>query len=72
VWYANGKHVPKDYVQAYKWFSLASAQGDENAQTAKASLAQRMTPEQIAEGFRVARDFKPPPPLAPSASDPVR
>jgi TPR repeat protein len=51
--------VRKDFVEAYKWLSLASAQGNENAKGAKSSLSQRMTPEQIAKGFRLVRDFKP-------------
>ena len=57
--YCNGDGVTKDYVEAYKWFILASAQGHENAKAAKDSLTQQMTPEQIAKGFRLAREFKP-------------
>ncbi|HKI69181.1 MAG TPA: SEL1-like repeat protein, partial [Verrucomicrobiae bacterium] len=51
--------VPKDYVQAYKWFNLASAQGN---QTAKANLSiveQSMTPEQIAEAQQLSTAFVP-------------
>ena len=72
VCYANGEGVTKDYVEAYKWLSLASAQGNENAKAAKSSLAQQMTPEQIAKGFRLARDFKPSKALEPGASAPSR
>jgi TPR repeat protein len=59
VCYVNGEGVTKDYVEAYKWLSLASAQGNENAKGTKSGLSQQMTPEQIAKGFRLARDFKP-------------
>ena len=68
--YANGRGVSKDCAEAYKWFSLASAQGDQNAKSAKLALAQQMTPEQIAKGFRLARDFKPNTALESGASAP--
>jgi TPR repeat protein len=29
--YVAGEDVPEDYVQAYKWFNLAVAQGSEGA-----------------------------------------
>jgi TPR repeat protein len=72
VCYYAGEGITKDYVEAYKWLSLASAQGDENAKGAKSSLAQQMTPEQIAKGSRLARDFKPSRVLESSASAPSR
>ena len=59
VCYHLGKGVPKNYVQAYKWFSLASAQGDEKAKENLLNFQQQMTPEQIAEGQRLAYSFKP-------------
>lgn len=31
VMYVAGEDVPEDYVQAYKWFNLAVAQGSEGA-----------------------------------------
>ncbi len=70
--YADGQGVARDSVEAYKWFSLASAQGDEDAKKAKSYLAQKMTPEQIAKGFRLARDFKPSRALESGASAPSR
>ena len=57
--YDFGKGVPKDSVEAYKWYNLAAAQGDETAATNRLDLENRMTPEQIAEAQRLARDFKP-------------
>ena len=57
--YCRGVGVTNDYVEAYKWLSLASAQGDEFAKRNKSFLAQHMTPEQIAKGARLAREFKP-------------
>lgn len=60
--YAKGKGVKQDYVEAYKWFNLAAAQGGEHDLDAKVglSMAERaMTPEQIAQGQKLAREFKP-------------
>jgi TPR repeat protein len=59
VCYGDGLGVTKDYIEAYKWLSIASAQGDEYARRGKGKLAGEMTPKQIAEGARLAREFKP-------------
>jgi len=32
--YANGKGVPKDYEQAFYWYTQAAEQGDADAQNA--------------------------------------
>ena len=44
----QGEGVPEDYVVAYAWFNLASAQGNEGAIGARDNLRTRMTPDQIA------------------------
>ncbi len=59
VCYANGQGVAKDYVEGYKWWLLAAGQGEERAKTAATWLEYRMTPDQIAEGQKLARNFKP-------------
>ena len=59
--YYNGLVVPQDFVLAYMWFNLAAAQGDENAGKTRDQVASRMTPEQIAEAQRLAREWKPTP-----------
>jgi TPR repeat protein len=59
VAYANGQGVAKDEVEGYKWFLLAGAQGDEIAKKNIAVVEIRLTREQIAEGQRLARNFKP-------------
>jgi hypothetical protein len=59
--YLKGRGVTKDNVQAYKWFNLAAGKGDERADDAKINLAAAerfLTPEQVAEGQRLAREFK--------------
>jgi len=57
--YITGEGVAKDYVGGYKWSLLAAGQGIENAKALATMLERRMTREQIAEGQKLARDFKP-------------
>ena len=60
--YEYGHGVPKDYVLAYMWQSLAST-SEFNvglvARSARDGLAKQMTPDQIAEARRLAREWKP-------------
>ena len=62
--YFIGKGVPQDYIQAHMWANLAAAASTgEGAQKEAANLrdeiADKMTPEQIAEAQRLAREWKP-------------
>ncbi|MSP50530.1 MAG: sel1 repeat family protein, partial [Alphaproteobacteria bacterium] len=57
--YANGQGVPQDYVQAHKWFNLAAAKGNINAVKNRDIVAAKMTPAQIAEAQKLAREWKP-------------
>jgi TPR repeat protein len=45
--YANGRGVPLNYVEAYKWFSLAEAKGFKLAAQAKESIRTIMTERQL-------------------------
>lgn len=47
--YGNGNGVPQNDVTAYAWFSLAAAQGNENAAEHKFIIAKRFNPEQQRE-----------------------
>jgi len=58
VMYYIGEGVPQDYVQAHMWFNLAAAQGNEAARKARDTLALKMTPAQVAEAQRLAREWK--------------
>jgi TPR repeat protein len=51
-----GEGVPKDTVQALMWFDLAAQSGLRSAAQFKELLARSMTPEEIAEAGRRARD----------------
>ena len=57
--YQSGEGVLKDYVLAYKWYNLAAAQGNKQAPKFRGNLVKLMTPSQIAEAQRLAREFKP-------------
>jgi TPR repeat protein len=56
--YERGQGVPLDYVLADMWLSLAAAKGYQCADKCDA-LAAKMTPAQIAEAQRLAREWKP-------------
>ncbi len=47
----------RDIVLAYMWFNLAAAQGNKNSQKARDKAAKQMTPDQIAEAQRMAREW---------------
>jgi TPR repeat protein len=59
--YSPGSGIPKDYVEAHKWMSLAAARATGDSQkrfeNERDSLARVMTPEQIAEAERRAREW---------------
>ncbi len=55
----KGNGVVKDEIEAYRWYLLATAQGDEFAKKGMSALENRLTRGQIAEGQRLARNFKP-------------
>jgi len=64
--YYLGQGVPQDYVLAHMWFNLATsrfpASGAEMLDISLKSrnlLASKMTPDQIAEAQRLAREWKP-------------
>ena len=49
----------RDHVSAYMWFNLAAAQGNTFADMFLKDTADKMTPEQIAEAQKLAREWKP-------------
>ena len=56
--YKDGITVPKDDVMAYKWILLAGAQAEKHRVFIK-GIENELTPEQRAEGQKLAREFKP-------------
>jgi uncharacterized protein len=65
VAYSEGIGVPQDYVEARKFFNVAAprvkkyADIRDNIIRRREELATKMTPSQIAEAQRLARDWKP-------------
>jgi TPR repeat protein len=61
--YEQGRGVPQDYVESHMWYNLAAsnASGDnrEGFTNERDHVAKKMTPEQIAEAQRRAREWKP-------------
>jgi uncharacterized protein len=55
--YANGQGVPQDLVLAHMWFNLSAAGG--YPEQVRDEIAGHMTPAQIAEAQKLAREWKP-------------
>jgi uncharacterized protein len=51
--YYHGSAVPKDYIQAYKWFSIAVNSGDARYIGNRDDAAKYLTPEQLIEAQRL-------------------
>jgi localization factor PodJL len=63
VIYARGLGVGLDLAEAFKWFSIAAAQGDNDAATRRDDLAKAMTPEQLEKAQALLRAWHPKPAL---------
>ena len=59
VMYSEGRGVQQDYVRAHMWFDLSAAQGEQRAVKALEMAKRRMTPVQIVEAQKLARDWRP-------------
>ena len=61
VMYANGQGVSQDFAEAYKWFNLAASLAQEQFKKEYANMrdaaAKRMTPQQLADAQKVAREW---------------
>ncbi len=62
--YQKGSGVPQDDVRAHMWFNLAASRAPEaelhqEAVNRRDKVAAKMTPDQIAEAQRMAREWKP-------------
>ncbi len=55
--YEYGDGVPQDYAWAHLWYDLAAAQGLEVARENRDIVAKQMTPAQIAEAQKMAREW---------------
>ena len=61
VRHANDEGVPQDDVEAYKWLNLATTYADASKQEEYAEVrdgaAERLTPQQRAEGQKLSREW---------------
>ena len=55
--YSTGQGVGVDYVAAHKWFNLAAMKGVQEARRWRAQISSEMSPGQIAEAQRQAREW---------------
>ena len=70
IMYERGQGVPQDYVQAHKWWNLAGTSYDASlkemrdvAIAGRDKVTAKMTPAQIAEAQKLAREWKPTQPI---------
>ena len=54
--YARGQGVVQDYIRAHMWFNLAAVSGLNNAAKDRDNAASLMTPQQIGEAQKRARE----------------
>ena len=57
--YRVGLGVPRDYLQAYVWFSLAVARGDADALRVRDETGTLLTAAELAEAERRIRAWQP-------------
>jgi uncharacterized protein len=62
--YGNGQGLPQDYILAHMWSNLAAADAADAETRDQAARnrdldATKMTPDQIAEAQKMAREWKP-------------
>jgi TPR repeat protein len=67
--YEEGRGVLQDFVQAHLFYNLAAAQGLEEAAEARDRLAERLTPEQLAEAQQLAAERLPEAPVVLAVPD---
>ena len=53
--------IQQDFVEAYKWYSLAVANGNERAVDLRHNVSGQMTPVQLAEAERLVTEWEPNP-----------
>ena len=61
VLYRDGEGVPQDYTEAHKWYNLAAARATDDREPyvkVRDLLAKSMTPAQLAEAQRLAREWQ--------------
>ena len=57
VLYSAGGEVATDLIAAHKWFNLAAVEGNLEAAAYRQEVAREMSPIEVAEAQRAARDW---------------
>lgn len=55
----RGESLPRDYVAAQKWFTLAAAAGDQTVREPRDRLERLLPPEQVFAARKQAREWRP-------------
>ena len=55
--YATGEGIPKDYIQAYAWFNIAAAQGEETAKENLENITNEMSTPGITKAQELSREY---------------
>jgi TPR repeat protein len=58
ILYGMGQGVPQDYAAAHMWFNLAAARGNKDAVKGRDMVIAKMTPAQVVEAQKLAREWK--------------
>lgn len=59
VYFSGNMGVPQDYVQAHLWLNLAAVHGNKEILKIREAVEHIMTPAQLAEAQKLAREWKP-------------
>jgi TPR repeat protein len=59
VYFSGSMGVPQDYVQAHLWLNLAAVYGNPQILKIREAVERTMTPAQLAEAQKLAREWKP-------------
>jgi TPR repeat protein len=57
IQYATGLDIEADLVAAHKWFNLAALRGNRAALAHRSEIAREMSPGQVAQAQRLAREW---------------
>ncbi len=57
IMYSLGQDVERDLIAAHKWFNLAALRGNETAKHYRRDISSEMSPLEIAEAQREAREW---------------
>jgi uncharacterized protein len=55
--YCIGRGVSQNFVVAHKWFNLAAMKGSESAKQYRCEISREMSPSDVADAQRQARDW---------------